>query len=135
MTAVSLAAFLTELVAPGRASGSVTIEYWAGSRPYVNVAGEDVVFPGSIRVPITDGAPVKVLDLPPTGGACCVRWTVEVRGSSQRVRRYTTIPDVAEVAFGDLVDVDPDGFAPVDPPPMLLDAIQQIVHDLTYDRY
>lgn len=94
------------------AEGRVTARYWAGDRPYVNIAGADVTFPAPIQVRIVDGEPVAPLDVPPTLGVCCVRWTIEAVGVAQSVDRYTTVPPGAPVAFGALVDVDPATFTP-----------------------
>lgn len=91
-------------------SGAVEATYWAGRGPYQAVVGEDVRFPATLKV-VTSGEPVS-MDMVPTGGVCCVRWNVRNRRSGATVTRYTSIPDVPVVAFGDLVDVDPLTFEP-----------------------
>lgn len=121
MTVVQLTALETVLGAAEPISrGDVTITYWAGIRPFVNVVGSEVTFPAPIRVPIVDGAPVGTIDLVPTGGVCCVRW--DVRSFNGRLAlppRYTSIPANGPVDFGDLSVVDPATFAPADDPSII----------------
>lgn len=92
--------------------GVVTAQYWVGNRPSVDVEGAEVRFSVPIRVPL-EGVPVSI-DMVPTAGVRCVRWTVEDSGNRRAVSRFTEIPDVALVGFGDLVQVDPATFEPTD---------------------
>ena len=110
MTVVSLRGLHTALGAPAVTSGVVTVEYWAGSRPVARVDGADVIFPARITAPVVAGDP-GVLDLPPTRGVCCVKWTVQSDVSPTSVVRFTEIPETA-TDFGDLVQVDPATFVP-----------------------
>ena len=110
MTVVSLRGLHTALGAPAVTSGVVTVEYWAGSRPVARVDGADVIFPALITAPIVAGDP-GALDLPPTRGVCCVKWTVQSDVSPTSVVRFTEIPE-DPTDFGDLVQVDPATFVP-----------------------
>lgn len=92
-------------------SGFVSAQYWAGGRAYVSVVGDEVRLPSEIRVAIVDGETVP-LTLEPTDGKCCARWEVRDIRTRHRLIRYTDIPDVAEIDFGDLTDVDPSTFEP-----------------------
>lgn len=112
MTTIELTALETILGGYGPVdSGTVSATYWAGIEPYLSVVGDEVRFPSEIKVQVIDGATVP-LDMAPTRGVCCVRWVVRDHRSGHRLTRYTTIPDVPAVDFGDLIDVDPATFAP-----------------------
>lgn len=91
-------------------SGLVEATYWAGNRAYQEVAGAEVRFPKTLRM-VTTGEPVT-LDMVPTLGVSCVRWTVQNRTGGQSLTRFTEIPDVGTIDFGDLIDVDPATFQP-----------------------
>lgn len=135
MTLVDLDALETALGLPEPLlDGLVTVTYWAGRRPFVNVEGADVIFPTPIRVRIVDGEPVTPMDLDPTGTVCCVKWVVSsVTGST--VTRYTTVPDSGPVSFGDLPVVNPVTFTPITPTQTLRDLITEIVIELARDRF
>lgn len=112
MTTIELTVLETILGGYGPVdSGTVSATYWAGNEPYLSVVGDEVRFPSEIKVQVIDGATVP-LDMVPTRGVCCVRWVVRDHRSGHRLTRYTTIPDVPAVDFGDLIDVDPATFAP-----------------------
>lgn len=111
MTVVNLA--LLETVLGGYepvASGLVEVTYWAGDAPYRGLAGAEVRFATTIKVR-SGGEPVT-MDLEPTRGLCCVRWEVQNLRTGAKVTRYTTIPDVPEIPFGKLEEVDKDTFEP-----------------------
>lgn len=130
MTVVNLTALETLLGGPGPVGrGHASFTYWAGSRPFVNVAGAQVIFPSTIVVDIVDGAPVVDIDLPPTGGVCCVRARVARVGSAGVVDRFVTVPDAGPVDFADLPVVDPELFAPVVVTPTLVETIQSVAWD------
>lgn len=134
MTVIVLTALETVLGSPVPVkSGSVTAQYWAGSRAFKNVDGAEVTFPSTITVPIVDGAPVSPVDLQPTAGVCSVRWRITGAGFS--VTRYTSIPVTGPVDFGDLPVVDPYLFAPVSPTPTLADYIATVAAEATFDRF
>ena len=135
MTVVNLTALETalELVSPV-ARGEITATYWAGTRPFVNVAGAAVTFPAPIRVPITEGQAETTLDMIPTGDTSCVRWEIESFNGGAKVTRYTSIPDAGPVDFGNLPVVNPGTFEP-EATQTVIEAITQIVYDLTYDRF
>lgn len=111
MTVVSLRGLHTTLGVSAVTSGVVMVEYWAGSGPVARVDGADVVFPALITAAIVDGDP-GTLDLMPTRGVCCVKWTVQSDQSPVPVVRYTEIPATGPVAFGALQQVDPATFVP-----------------------
>lgn len=111
MTVVSLRGLHTALGVPAVTSGVVMVEYWAGSGPVARVDGADVVFPALITAPIVDGDP-GTLDLVPTRGVCCAKWTVQSDRSAVSVVRFTEIPETGPVAFGALQQVDPATFVP-----------------------
>mgnify|MGYP005823025791 CR=1 FL=1 len=135
VTVVNLRGLATALEAPVPIeNGTITVTYWAGSKPYINVAGADVTFPARIAVRITDGEPVAPLDLTPTGDVCCVRWDIGVAKGGHRFVRYTTIPEDGPVDFGDLEVVDRNPLTP-NPPASLLEQIAQIVIEQTRDRW
>lgn len=127
MTLVNLSAVETILGGYGPIdTGSVSATYWAGRRPYKTVVDDEVRFPSEILVKITDGETLP-LEMLPTRGVCCVRWLIRDLRSGMSLLRYTEIPDVGTVDFGDLTVVDPATFAPVDPTPTLLDTIDRQV--------
>ncbi|MCC2033055.1 hypothetical protein [Microbacterium allomyrinae] len=116
MTVVTLNGLETMLGAPGPMKrGKVQVDYWAGARAVTRVDGADVTFPSQITVAIADGSLVEVLDLPATGGVCCVR--IVVSSGGKQLIRFVEIPASGPVDFGNLVDVDPGTFAPLDPTP------------------
>jgi hypothetical protein len=111
MTVVTLNGLETMLGAPGPMKrGKVQVDYWAGARAVTRVDGADVTFPSQITVAIADGSLVEVLDLPATGGVCCVR--IVVSSGGKQLIRFVEIPASGPVDFGDLVDVDPATFIP-----------------------
>ncbi|AXA97575.1 pyocin knob domain-containing protein [Microbacterium sp. PM5] len=111
MTVVNLRGLHTALGVPAVTSGVVMVEYWAGSGPVARVDGADVVFPALITAAIVDGDP-GTLDLVPTRGVCCVRWTIQSDHSRVTVTRFTEIPETGSVTFGALQQVDPATFVP-----------------------
>lgn len=124
MTVVNLAGLERLLGTPGPiAAGEVRAEYWAGGGPLVAVDGASVVFPTPIVVAIVAGAPETPLDMEPTNGVCCVRWVIATENGSSYLERFTSIPSSGPVDFGDLPEVDPATFAPVDPTPTLVRTI------------
>lgn len=117
MTVVNLTALETLLDAPGDIErGYVDATYWAGPGPYIGVDGDDVTFSPTIRVAITDGAPVVPLDMVPTAGLCCVKWRIGSLNGGFVLTRFTSIPDTGPVDFGDLPVVNPHTFAPASNP-------------------
>jgi hypothetical protein len=128
MTVVILTALETLLEQAGPiVRGEIVATYWAGRRSFVQVSGEDVIFPAPIRVTIVDGFPVEPLDMVPTAGACCVRWDIRSAGDGGGLAkpRYTSIPDAGPVDFGDLPQVDPNTFTPVVDVPSAQDLVAQ----------
>lgn len=113
MTVVNLRGLHTALGVPAVTSGVVMVDYWAGSGPVARVDGADVVFPALITAAIVDGDP-GTLDLVPTRGVCCVKWTVQSDRSTVSVVRFTEIPETGPVAFGALQQVDPATFVPTE---------------------
>lgn len=111
MTVVNLRGLHTALGVPAVTSGVVMVEYWAGSGPVARVDGTDVVFPALITAAIVEGDP-GTLDLVPTRGVCCVKWTVQSDRSAVSVVRFTEIPETGPVDFGALQQVDPATFVP-----------------------
>lgn len=112
MTVVNLTVAETALGgAEGAARGRVTVDYVAGSSGFVNIEGSTVTLPKTVNVPFADGALAEVLDLEPTNGECAARITIKSVITGQVLRRYVAIPAAGPVAFGDLVDVNPDTFA------------------------
>lgn len=111
MTLVDLASLFTvEGGFSPSARAVATAQYWVGNRPSVDVAGSEVRFSVPIRVPL-EGDPVTI-DMVPTAGVRCVKWSVEDVENRRSLTRFTEIPDLPTVAFGDLVDVDPTTFEP-----------------------
>lgn len=113
MTVVNLRGLHTALGVPAVTSGVVMVEYWAGSSPVARVDGADVVFPALITAAIVEGDP-GTLDLVPTRGVCCVKWTIQSDRSAVSVVRFTEIPETGPVAFGALQQVDPATFVPTE---------------------
>jgi hypothetical protein len=125
---VNISAVQTMLGTPGPVvSGKVSVDYWAGSKPYIGVEGAAVTFPSTITVQIVDGELAEPLDLVPTGGVCCVR--VVIRAAGKYLSRFVEIPDTGPVDFGDMPEVDPVAFAPVTPTTTLLQQIQDALRD------
>lgn len=113
MTTVNLKVLETILGGFGPVpKGYVSAYYWAGVTPYTAVSGDEVRLPTEIRVDASEGD--LALDMVPTGGVCCVKWYVRNHTTGAALSRYTEIPDVASIDFGDLVDVDPRTFQPSD---------------------
>lgn len=119
MTVVNLTALETLLEQAGPITrGEVTATYWAGRKPFVNVAGAAVTFPAPIVVSIVDGVPSASLDMVPTGDVSCVKWEIRSFGGGRAPEpRYTLIPGTGPVNFGDLERVDPTTLTPLDPTP------------------
>lgn len=127
MTVVDLSALQATLGAPTPITrGQVTVEYLVASDLLVTVDGPEVTFHPGVTVQIVDGAPVTVVDLPPTGGVSCVRWRILSYVGGNSFTRFTSIPDTGPVDFGDLPVVDPMSFGPIDPTPTLLDTIRSV---------
>lgn len=112
MTLVNLS--VKETILGGFASASASCEavYWAGNGPYHEVVGADVRYSTSIKV-MFSGESIS-LELEPTRGICCVRWTIRNQRTGDTLTRFTTIPDDTEINFGDLVRVNPESFEPSD---------------------
>lgn len=117
MTVISL---LPEEVARGGPEGAergvVTVDYVAGAAPFIGVEGERVVLPRTVTVRFTDGVLDAPLDVEPTRGVCAARIVVKSSVTGHLSRRHVAIPEDGPVAFGDLVDVNPDTFAPSQDP-------------------
>lgn len=113
MTIINLRGLVTLLggSAPLTA-GVVRATYWDANGPHINVAGEEVTFPRTFEVPILAGIPLDTIELQPTDGRYGVAWQVVDEVLGHRLDRFTAIPDVDEVAFGELVDVDPKTLQP-----------------------
>lgn len=136
MTVVNLTVDETILGGTGAAtSGRVTVDYFAGTRPYVRVMGETVTLPRSVTVAFTAGALTAPLDLEPTGDVCAARIVIRSDTTGAQLRRYVTIPPAGPVDFGALEDVDPALFAPVPADQSLRDWIIAKITELTIDRF
>lgn len=119
-------------------SGIIAIERWNAEGPVATVAGQDYIPDSILRTAIVDGEPAEPLDILPTDGTFCIRWTVVAIGadhSGTPLIRFTTVPDVESIDFADLPDVDPATYAPLVPlPPSaqeILDAAFAAVADAT----
>lgn len=106
MTIINLETLATELSGPVAATSLVTFQYWAGDKPYVSVAGDEVIFPKMIRVNLNDGTTPPELDLIPTSVYNCLKVSIFYDGFTES--RYVSIPGTGPVDFGDLLQVDPD---------------------------
>lgn len=136
MTVVNLTVDETILGGTGAAtSGRVTVDYFAGARPYVRVVGETVTLPKPVVVTYTDGELAAPLSLEPTGDVCAARIVIRSDTTGAQLRRYVTIPDTGPVDFGALVDVDPSLFTPVTPDELLRDWIENEISTRTIDRF
>lgn len=136
MRTVNIRALLTALggdVPVDRAT--VTMQYWAGSGPFVRVQGADITFPPVMVVHLVEGDPEETVQLEETGDVCCVRFTARY-GRFSMPDRFKAIPaGTGAVDFDDLPDVDPATFAPATPTPTLLQTIQAAITDATFDRF
>lgn len=136
MTVVNLTVDETILGGTGAAtSGRVTVDYFAGTRPYVRVVGETVTLPKSVTVPFAAGILSAPLDLEPTGDVCAARIVIRSDTTGAQLRRYVAIPDTGPVDFGALIDVDPSLFTPVTPDQSLRDWIETEITNRTVDRF
>ena len=140
MTLVHIAGYLRQLGDPAPLpDGELVIEYVVGSEGLLTIDGPDVTVPTPVRVRIVDGEPATPLELEPTRGTCAVRW--EFRAPGYSFDRHTSVPDTAEVDFGDLPDVDPASFLPVTEPASILSTVQAELLDgvrlqrITQDAY
>lgn len=77
-------------------------------RRHIEEGMEDfIILPSSFIVQLTDG---KVdVELDPTGPDWA--WSIIERAKTG-IRRYVVVPDVTEVNYGDLIDVDPSTLDP-----------------------
>ncbi|KJL49153.1 Polysaccharide deacetylase [Microbacterium hydrocarbonoxydans] len=91
-------------------SGVIDATYWAGDEPFKEVVGDQVRFPKTLTAETTGD--LASMDMVPTAGACCVKWMIRITRGGAYLTRFTEIPDVPTVVFGDLVDVDPTTFEP-----------------------
>ena len=101
-------------------TGIIAIERWNGSGPASRLSGQDYIPDTILRTAIVNGQPAEPLDILPTDGTFCIRWTVVATGadhSETPLVRFTTIPPSGEVNFGDLPDVDPSTYSPLVPLP------------------
>ncbi|WP_295821527.1 hypothetical protein [uncultured Microbacterium sp.] len=119
MTVIDVTAAVTAI--GGRAAvqdGSVLIEYLYGAdgAPSVRTDGTTALLPNAIRVPIVDGVPTVIVDVPPTDARCYARVTVQSvkpYAPSPLVLPAVAIPGVGPVAISALVAVDPGTYEPV----------------------
>ncbi|MBZ4486279.1 pyocin knob domain-containing protein [Microbacterium sp. cx-55] len=114
MTLINLRGLIDALPAPAPIdAATVRIQRWSGHAPAVIIDGPGVTFPANVAVTIASGLPDETIDVPPTDGRYCIRWTITapLRGLAP-VYRYTSIPPAGPVDFADLIDVDPTTFAP-----------------------
>lgn len=93
-------------------SGSIEVRPWAGDKAFTVYDGEQVILGTPATRRLNRGAAIAI-EIEPTDGTYCVRWRIMPDSRQGSVTRYTTIPDVESVGFGDLPDVDPDTFLPV----------------------
>lgn len=93
-------------------SGSIEVRPWAGDKAYTVYDGEQVILGVPAVRRLNRGAAISI-EIEPTDGTYCVRWRIMPDSRQGSVTRYTTIPDVESVGFGDLPDVDPATFLPV----------------------
>lgn len=110
-------------------AGIIAIERWNGNGPASRVSGQDYIPDSILRTAIVDGQPQEPLDILPTDGTFCIRWTIVATGadhSETPLVRFTTIPTSGEIDFGSLPDVDPSTFTPLAPLPP---SAQQVLAD------
>lgn len=88
----------------------------------VRTDGAEVTAPATVRVHIRDGVPDARFVLDASGADWY--WTLTIRfvNIARSVVRHVAVPE-GVVEWGDLVEVDPATYQPVDPTPTLLDTI------------
>lgn len=92
---------------------SISVTPWAGSKGAVRLEnGTNLILPETDTIQVTGGAYSKPFALEPTGLDWCWKITIEARRIKASITRFVLVPDVAEVAWADLIDVDPNTFDP-----------------------
>lgn len=117
MTVIDVSLINTIVGGTGPFDGRIVGQPWAGRRAFTKVDGKDVTVPTPVTVQIVAGVPVVPFDLEPSDpDLWCWKLSVTPKGSSSALVRYVTLPDSdTPIPFGDLVQVDPTSFVPVDP--------------------
>lgn len=94
------------------AAATLTVQAWAGEKPFTQVAGERVIVSPLQEVVFRAGVPDREVHVEPTLGAFCYRVILK-RSGVVLIDWYVEVANVDEVAFGDLQQVDPATFLPV----------------------
>lgn len=110
MTLVNIETLRTSLVGNTGVNATLTATYWSGYAPYVQVNGEDVVFPVPITVQFVAGVEATPIDMVPTDGLSCVRWQISSPVSPATLDLYTSVPNQPNIDFGALPVVDRGSF-------------------------
>lgn len=118
MTLLNLTGLESALGLPGPLrNGEVRVTRWAGRAPAVRVAGDELVFPTEVRVPIVAGAPQTPLILEPTGTDWCYRIRVTDSRTGQHLVWYAVLADAPSIDVGDTwPGVDPLTVLPLPSP-------------------
>lgn len=111
MPRIDLKTLARELLAePAPAAATLRVQAWAGDKAYTEISGAEVIFAPVREVVFTDGIPAREVYLEPTGVRFCFRLDL-LRSGNVLVTRFVAVPDVDEVEFGALRQVDPTSFA------------------------
>jgi hypothetical protein len=115
MTTINISGLVQVLGIPGQepiGSGEIVSTPWAGSEAAVRFDGPDIIVPDALVTQIIDGVPAPPLDLEPNDTTWCWRITVIVPEVRFSHTGYYSVPNLAAIDFGALVEVDPYTFVP-----------------------
>ena len=114
MAVVNLRTFWQSLGDTGEKelSGLLEATPWAGRSAYVHADGEKVVVGGRTKVQICDSVPETTIELKPTEGKFAWKLSLTLTNYSKTIERFVEIPDVDNIDWADLIDVDPITYEP-----------------------
>lgn len=97
---------------PTPTNATIVVQAWDAHGPKVQVSGPRVVSSPRNVITVVDGVPDREIHLGPTDGTYGQRWSFAFAGVDGEFVRFTDVPDVAEIDFGDLATLDPDTLQP-----------------------
>lgn len=114
MTVILVRTLVSGITNPIPKAAKITFTPWGGYRSVTRIEDTDIIFPKPTTVDIAASGVTRI-PIEATTSEWCWNVSVEINGH-RPYSRFFLVPDVAEIEFEDLVEVDPKTYEPIETP-------------------